>query len=51
VPETLRRLVHAVLEYHGGRLNDDATVLVCEWLGPDPDTTTEAAARTGLPLP
>ncbi|MFE9773407.1 PP2C family protein-serine/threonine phosphatase [Streptomyces sp. NPDC005931] len=32
-PETLRRLVHAVLEHHDGRLNDDATVLLCEWHG------------------
>ncbi|ADH67593.1 MULTISPECIES: PP2C family protein-serine/threonine phosphatase [Nocardiopsis] len=33
VPETLRRLVHAVLEYHHGRFGDDATVLFCEWHG------------------
>lgn len=33
VPETLRRLVHAVLDYHGGTMRDDATVLVCEWPG------------------
>ncbi|WP_255306227.1 PP2C family protein-serine/threonine phosphatase [Streptomyces sp. Wb2n-11] len=32
-PETLRRLVRAVLEHHDGRLNDDATVLLCEWHG------------------
>lgn len=32
-PETLRRLVHAVLDHHNGRLNDDATVLLCEWHG------------------
>lgn len=32
-PETLRRLVHAVLDHHNGRLNDDATVLLCEWRG------------------
>ncbi|MEE1939627.1 PP2C family protein-serine/threonine phosphatase [Streptomyces sp. TRM 70361] len=32
-PETLRRLVHAVLDHHDGRLNDDATVLLCEWHG------------------
>ncbi|MGV9273763.1 PP2C family protein-serine/threonine phosphatase [Streptomyces griseosporeus] len=48
VPETLRRLVRAVLEYHDGRLEDDATVLVCEWLGHDPDATAEARALTGL---
>lgn len=33
VPETLRRLVHAVLDHHDGRLGDDATVLLCEWHG------------------
>ncbi|WP_225804509.1 PP2C family protein-serine/threonine phosphatase [Streptomyces sp. NK15101] len=33
VPETLRRLVRAVLEHHDGRLNDDATVLLAEWHG------------------
>ncbi|OEJ23890.1 stage II sporulation protein E [Streptomyces agglomeratus] len=32
-PETLRRLVRAVLEHHHGHLNDDATVLLCEWHG------------------
>jgi serine phosphatase RsbU (regulator of sigma subunit) len=33
-PETLRRLVHAVLDHHDGQLTDDATVLLCEWHGP-----------------
>ncbi|WP_440066239.1 PP2C family protein-serine/threonine phosphatase [Streptosporangium sp. OZ121] len=33
VPETLRRLVRSVLEYHDGRLQDDATVLLVEWRG------------------
>ncbi|MDQ1033989.1 serine phosphatase RsbU (regulator of sigma subunit) [Streptomyces sp. V3I8] len=33
VDETLRRLMHAVLDYHQGRLEDDATVLFCEWHG------------------
>ncbi|MGC5561720.1 PP2C family protein-serine/threonine phosphatase [Streptomyces sp. FR-108] len=32
-PETLRRLVRAVLKHHDGRLTDDATVLLCEWHG------------------
>jgi hypothetical protein len=36
VPETLRRLVHSVLDYHGGKLQDDATVLFLEWHGPHP---------------
>jgi serine phosphatase RsbU (regulator of sigma subunit) len=29
--ETLRRLMHAVLDHHSGRLEDDATVLLTEW--------------------
>ncbi|MET9697309.1 PP2C family protein-serine/threonine phosphatase [Streptomyces sp. NPDC006529] len=33
VPETLRRLVHAVLRHHDGQLGDDATVLLCQWHG------------------
>jgi serine phosphatase RsbU (regulator of sigma subunit) len=33
VPETLRRLVHSVLDYQKGRLQDDATVLFMEWHG------------------
>ncbi|MGW5849125.1 PP2C family protein-serine/threonine phosphatase [Streptomyces sp. NPDC055254] len=49
VPETLRRLIHAVLEHHDGRLQDDATVLFCEWLGPTPHPTGQAAALAGLP--
>lgn len=36
VPETLRRLVRAVLHHHDGRLGDDATVLLCEWHGHQP---------------
>ncbi|WP_059008238.1 PP2C family protein-serine/threonine phosphatase [Streptomyces specialis] len=31
--ETLRRLMHAVLRHHSGRLDDDATVLLTEWRG------------------
>ncbi|MFI0812075.1 PP2C family protein-serine/threonine phosphatase [Streptomyces echinatus] len=34
VPETLRRLMRAVLDHHGGQLRDDATVLCLEWHGP-----------------
>ncbi|GAA0408401.1 hypothetical protein Acor_71820 [Acrocarpospora corrugata] len=33
VAETLRRLIHNVLAYHDGQLEDDATVLVIEWRG------------------
>ncbi|MGW7435333.1 PP2C family protein-serine/threonine phosphatase [Streptomyces sp. NPDC054849] len=49
VPETLRRLIHAVLEHHDGHLQDDATVLFCEWLGPTPHPTGRAAALAGVP--
>ncbi|MBF4135598.1 MULTISPECIES: PP2C family protein-serine/threonine phosphatase [Streptomyces] len=49
VPETLRRLVRALLDHHDGRLQDDATVLICEWLGPEPDPSARAAALVGLP--
>ncbi|WP_425578022.1 PP2C family protein-serine/threonine phosphatase [Streptomyces glaucus] len=31
--ETLRRLMAAVLDHHGGTLDDDATVLLVEWRG------------------
>jgi serine phosphatase RsbU (regulator of sigma subunit) len=31
VPETMRRLNHAILEYQQGRLRDDATVVLIEW--------------------
>ncbi|MFJ9025786.1 PP2C family protein-serine/threonine phosphatase [Streptomyces sp. NPDC102259] len=48
VPETLRRLIQAVLDYHDGELQDDATVLMCEWLGPAVDDTASAATLTGL---
>jgi hypothetical protein len=33
VPETLRRLIHSILDHHAGRLDDDATVLLLEWQG------------------
>ncbi|MEJ8632287.1 PP2C family protein-serine/threonine phosphatase [Streptomyces sp. MS2.AVA.5] len=49
VPETLRRLIHAVLDYHNGVLQDDATVLMCEWLGPVVEATEPAAALADLP--
>jgi sigma-B regulation protein RsbU (phosphoserine phosphatase) len=32
-PETLRRLAHAVREYRGGELRDDATLVLVEWSG------------------
>ncbi|MEU0005682.1 PP2C family protein-serine/threonine phosphatase [Streptomyces sp. NPDC006314] len=48
VPETLRRLIHAVLDYHDGHLQDDATVLLCQWLGAAMEPADEAAEVTGL---
>jgi serine phosphatase RsbU (regulator of sigma subunit) len=33
-PETMRRLVHTVVDHHGGRLQDDATCLLVEWRAP-----------------
>ncbi|MEU4623627.1 PP2C family protein-serine/threonine phosphatase [Actinoplanes sp. NPDC023801] len=44
LPETTRRLVHAILEYQHGRLQDDATVLLAEWVSP-------ASARSDTDLP
>jgi serine phosphatase RsbU (regulator of sigma subunit) len=35
-PDTARRLVHAILDYRDDRLQDDATVLLAEWLSPAP---------------
>ena len=49
VPETLRRFIAHHLEYHGGRLSDDATVLVLEWHGPVPYAPGEVEALVGLP--
>jgi serine phosphatase RsbU (regulator of sigma subunit) len=37
VPETVRRFAQAFLDFHDGRLRDDATVLLCEWPGPGAD--------------
>ncbi|WP_017576518.1 PP2C family protein-serine/threonine phosphatase [Nocardiopsis kunsanensis] len=33
VPETLRRLINAVMLHHKSELGDDATVFYCEWHG------------------
>jgi serine phosphatase RsbU (regulator of sigma subunit) len=33
VPETMRRLMHAILEHQGGELQDDATTMLIEWRG------------------
>ncbi|CAL9392765.1 hypothetical protein SUDANB6_01296 [Streptomyces sp. enrichment culture] len=50
VPETLRRLTRAVLDHHDGRLHDDATILVCEWLGPA-ESPAQAADLVGIHPP
>lgn len=49
VPETLRRLIHHHLEYHDGRLGDDATVLLVEWHGHSSYAPGEAEDLVGLP--
>jgi serine/threonine protein phosphatase PrpC len=36
-PETLRRLNHAIVEYQSGRLSDDATIVVIEWMPDYPE--------------
>ncbi len=33
-PETMRRLIHAILAHQEGELQDDATIVVVEWRGP-----------------
>jgi serine phosphatase RsbU (regulator of sigma subunit) len=33
-PETMRRVVHALLDHQAGHLDDDATLLIIEWHGP-----------------
>ena len=32
-PETMRRLLHAILDHQEGELQDDATIVVAEWRG------------------
>lgn len=49
VPETLRRVVSALLEHHDGNLQDDATVLLCEWLGTTSADYQARARLAGLP--
>ncbi|MCX4774333.1 serine/threonine-protein phosphatase [Streptomyces sp. NBC_01285] len=49
VPETLRRLIRHHLDYHNGRLNDDATVMLVEWHGPTPFRPHHLKALVGLP--
>ncbi|HSK96787.1 MAG TPA: PP2C family protein-serine/threonine phosphatase [Euzebyales bacterium] len=35
--ETMRRLIHAVLDHQGGELQDDATLLLAQWHGNGPE--------------
>jgi serine phosphatase RsbU (regulator of sigma subunit) len=51
-PETVRRLVHAVLDYQEQRLQDDATVLLAEWRSPAPPRSDEEmiTSPTDAPL-
>jgi Stage II sporulation protein E (SpoIIE) len=51
-PETVRRLVHAVLEYQEHRLQDDATVLLAEWRSPAPPRSDQemTTSPTDAPL-
>ncbi|SCG68083.1 PP2C family protein-serine/threonine phosphatase [Micromonospora humi] len=52
LPETARRLVHAILAHQDDCLQDDATVLLAEWRSPAPDRSDleaiSAAARHPL---
>lgn len=49
LPETLRRLVRHHLEYHHGRLGDDATIMLLEWHGPTAYGTAALRTLVGLP--
>lgn len=49
-PETMRRVIHALLDHQGADLKDDATLLLVEWHGepsphdrPNPSATRERA--------
>ncbi|HEV2809295.1 MAG TPA: PP2C family protein-serine/threonine phosphatase [Acidimicrobiales bacterium] len=33
-PETMRRLLHAIVDHQAGELQDDATIVVVEWRRP-----------------
>ena len=45
VAETLRRLTHAVLAHQEGRLQDDATTVLVEWLTDEPDRSAPGWAQ------
>ena len=37
-PETLRRLMHSILDHQAGDLQDDATAVLVEWKGQGKET-------------
>ena len=37
-PETLRRLMHSILDHQAGDLQDDATAVLVEWNGQGKET-------------
>ena len=41
-PETMRRLMHAILAHQSGNLQDDATTMLVEWQGGGGDRITQA---------
>lgn len=41
-PETLRRLNHAILDHQHGRLSDDATTVLIEWMPDNPENQLTA---------
>lgn len=47
-PETMRRVIHALLEHQAGDLDDDASLLLVEWHGPQqPDDGRPPLSVTG----
>ena len=46
VPETLRRLNQAITDYQKGRLYDDATIVLIEWM-PDRRLSSSSPDRAG----
>jgi hypothetical protein len=44
-PETLRRLNHAIIEYQNGRLSDDATIVLIEWMPDRPERMLVSVAK------
>lgn len=44
-PETMRRLMHAILDHQEGELQDDATTMLAEWRGPSVERILPPASR------